>query len=249
VKARERFSMRGYVVGSLLVVCGLIHLSILLAGGGTWEGPLSLRKPATFGLSFGVTLLTIVWVTSFLRLGDRARSILLGVFTGACVLETALVTLQAWRGVPSHFNTETTFDAVVARTLAGGGFALIAIIITLTFVAFRSNPTVPISLRVAIRIGFIALVGAVVVGALMIAKGMMLVFAGHAQDAYATGGTLKPTHFVTMHAILVLPAMAWLLSFTSWTERRRLAAVLTAAGVYAIVAGAVAVANVTGSLP
>ena len=231
-----------------MVVSGLIHLAILVIGGGAWQGPLSLRKAATFGLSFGVTLITIVWVASFLRLGNRARSMLLGAFTVACVAETALVTLQAWRGVPSHFNMETTFDAVIARTLAGGGFALVAIIVTLTFVAFRSNPTVPISLQVAIRIGFVALLGAVIVGALMIAKGMMLVFAGHPQAAYATGGTLKPTHFVTMHAILVLPAFAWLLSFTNWTEQRRLAVVLTAAGVYAIVAGAVAVANFTGLL-
>ena len=104
------------MVGVLLLASGLVHLAILVMTGGTWIGPLSLRKPTTFGLSFGVTLITIAWVSSFLRLGDRARAILLGVFTIACVIETALVSLQAWRGVPSHFNTETTFDALVART-------------------------------------------------------------------------------------------------------------------------------------
>ena len=235
----------GYVVGALLLASGLIHVAILVVGGRSWEGPLSLRKPATFGLSFGLTLITIVWVVSFLRLGDRARSILLGVFTVACVLETALVTLQAWRGVPSHFNLETPFDAFVARTLAAGGFVLVAITLALTVAAFRANPSVPISLRIAIRTGFVTLAASLVVGALMIARGMMLVFADDPQGAYSKGGALKPTHGVTMHAILVLPLLAWLLSFVNWSERRRLAVVVTAAAAYVAVATLVAIANLT----
>jgi hypothetical protein len=242
----QRTERAAYVVGALLLASGLIHLTILISGDGSWLGPLSLRKPTTFGLSFGLTLVTIVWVASFLRLSDRARAILLGAFTVACVLETALVTLQAWRGVPSHFNIETTFDASVARALAAGGFVLVAIIVVLTLAAFRTNPAIPISLRIAIQIGFVALVGAVVVGALMIAKGMMLVFAGDPQAAYATGGALKPSHAVTMHAILVLPALAWLLSFVNWTEQRRLAVVLLAAAGYVVLVGLVVVVNVIG---
>jgi hypothetical protein len=45
-----------YAIGVLLMLSGIIHLAVLLIGGGTWEGPLSLRKPMTFGLSFGLTL-------------------------------------------------------------------------------------------------------------------------------------------------------------------------------------------------
>jgi hypothetical protein len=50
---------------------------------------LSVRKAVTFGLSFGLTLITIVWVASFVRLGGRARAALVGAFTVACALETA----------------------------------------------------------------------------------------------------------------------------------------------------------------
>jgi hypothetical protein len=242
----HRTERAAYVVGALLLVSGLIHLAILLIGGGSWRGPLSLRKPTTFGLSFSLTLTTIVWVASFLRLSDRARAMLLGAFTVACTLETALVTLQAWRGVPSHFNMETVLDALIARTLAAGGIVLVAIIVVLTLAAFRTNPTVPISLRIAIQIGFVALVGAVVVGAQMIAKGMTFVFAGNPQAAYATGGALKPTHALTMHAILVLPALAWLLSFADCSEHRRLGMVLMAAAGYVVLAGVVAVGNFIG---
>jgi hypothetical protein len=245
----QRSERAAYVVAALLIVSGLVHSGILVITGASWTGPLSLRKPATFGLSFGLTLLTVAWVSSFLRLSDRARAVLLGGFTAACALETALVSLQAWRGAPSHFNVETTFDAWVARALAAGGFALVAIIVALTCASFRRRPGVPISLRVAIQIGFVALVWSVATGAFMIAKGMTLVFAGDPQAAYWTGGALKPTHAVTMHGILLVPGLAWLSSFVSWTEQRRLGAVLLAAVGYVVVAGVVTVGNVNGLEP
>jgi hypothetical protein len=37
--------------------------------------------------------------------------------------------------------------------------------------------------------------------------------------------------------------LAWLLSFTSWTERRRLSIVLLATAVYAVVAAAIILTN------
>jgi hypothetical protein len=85
-----------------------------------------------------------------------------------------------------------------------------------------------------------------VVGALMIAKGVRLVIAGNPQAAYATGGTLKPAHAVTMHGILVLPMLAWLLSFTHWSERRRIEIVLVAAAAYIAVAALVFAASLVG---
>src|SRR4029450_4943766 len=70
-----------YVVGALLIVSGLVHLALLVVTGASWEGPLSLRKASTFGLSFGVTMITITWVASFLDLSARGRAIVLGGFT------------------------------------------------------------------------------------------------------------------------------------------------------------------------
>jgi hypothetical protein len=242
----QRTERSAYVVGALLIVSGLVHLTLLVVTGAPWQGPLSLRKASTFGLSFGVTLITITWVASFLDLSVRGRAIVLGAFTVASVMETALVSLQVWRGVPSHFNLETTFDAWIARALAGGGMVLVALIVVLTVAAFSMNPSLPISLLVAIRVGFATLVGAVVVGALMIAKGMLLVFRGDPEAAYATGGVLKPTHAVALHAILVLPALAWLLSLTNWSEERKLRLIAVGAAGYIAFAVVIGVANFTG---
>jgi hypothetical protein len=92
----------------------------------------------------------------------------------------------------------------------------------------------------------VALFTSLIVGAVMIAKGMRLVFSGDPQAAYATGGTLKPTQAVTMHAIMVLPLLAWLLAFADWPERRRVRVVWLATVAYMLLAGGVAFENVVG---
>ena len=242
VKTVERAA---YLVGVLLILSGLTHLAILLMSGGSWEGPLSLRKPTTFGLSFGLTLVNVTLIVSFLSVRDRTRSLLLGIFAAACALETFLVSLQAWRAVPSHFNVETPFDAAVAQALAAGGFTLVAVIVVLTVLVLRDQSSLPPGLRLATRAGMVALVGAQVVGGVMIGTGMRLVFAGDPQRAYATGGWLKPVHAALMHGILVLPLAAWLISRTEWAEPTQSRAVWTCITLYALVVAGAAVVSLS----
>lgn len=64
---------------------------------------------------------------------------------------------------------------------------------------------------------------------------------GNPQAAYAAIGNLKPVHGVALHAILVLPALAWLLGRTGWSERRRVRWVATAIAGYAVLIAVVAV--------
>ncbi|MDT8911774.1 hypothetical protein [Amycolatopsis sp. PS_44_ISF1] len=209
-----------YVVGAVLFAGGLVNAVVLLVSGGTWLGPVSLRKAVTFGLSFGLTLATVAWATSYLTV--RGRTALLGSFLFACVAEVALVTVQAWRGVPSHFNFETGVDTAVSLTLAAGGGVIVLAGLGFTVAAFRSPGAMPPSRRVAVRFGLLVLVLALATGAVMIARGVGEARGGDPQSAYTTAGALKPLHAVAMHAILVLPGLAWLLGFTGWSERRRL---------------------------
>lgn len=234
------------LVGALLIGSGLFHLVVFFVDGGPWDGPVSWRKPFTFGVSFGLTLITLAWVSTKIKLTDRGRGVLIGIFTGACVYEVGTITMQAWRGVPSHFNLETPFDAVVSRSLAVGGALLIAIIATLTAAAFRRAPGVDRSMRIAVRTGLLTLDAAMLIGAVMIARGMTLVFGGHQQLAYAVGGWLKPAHAITMHAVLALPLLAWLLSRTDWrADRAQRTMIITIAG-YVLLTAVVTVASALG---
>jgi hypothetical protein len=232
-----------YAVGGLLMASGLVHLLVFAVDGGPWTGPVSWRKPVTFGLSFGLTLITIAWAASFLALGERTRRVLLGVFAADCVAEVALITLQAWRKVPSHFNMETPFDTAVTRMLAAGGAILVITLVTLTAAAFRANPGTAPSMRLALRAGFAALMVALASGAAMIVRGVAEAQTGHQQAAYHVAAALKPAHFVTMHAVLVLPALAWLLAFTGRTEARRVRAVALATAGYGVAAAAVVIVS------
>ncbi|MFG2887163.1 hypothetical protein ACGFYV_33580 [Streptomyces sp. NPDC048297] len=228
-----------HTVGLLLVLSGLAHLVVFAVDGGPWYGPVSWRKPVTFGLSFGVTLIAITWVTSYLRVGARLRTVLLVVFAADCVVEVGGITVQAWRRVPSHLNMETPFDTAVSMTLAVGGGVLVALLTVFAVASFRHRPTGPAGMPLAVRSGFAVLLVALASGAAMIARGVVLTRTGHQEAAYHSTAPLKPLHGVSLHAVLVLPLLAWLLSRTSWSERTRWRIVATAVGCYgAAVAGA-----------
>ncbi|MFF9159853.1 hypothetical protein ACF081_06310 [Streptomyces longwoodensis] len=226
-------------VGLVLVGSGLAHLLVFAVDGGPWTGPVSWRKPVTFGLSFGVTLVATAWVTSYLRVGPRLRAALLGAFAADCVVEVGGITLQAWRGVPSHLDMETPFDTAVSLTLAVGGAVLVALLGVFAVASFRHRPTGPAGMPLAVRSGFAVLLVGLASGAVMIARGVVLTRTGHQEAAYHSTAPLKPLHAVSLHAVLVLPAMALLLSRTSWSERTRWRAVALATGCYgAAVVGA-----------
>jgi len=216
----RRVERVAYVVGLVLFVSGLVHVGILLVTGWTWIGPVSLRKAATFGLSFGLTLPSVAWATSYLRL--PARGLVLGVFIATCVVETVLISMQAWRGVPSHFNFATPVDTAVSTTLALGGGVIVLVGVVCTLAAFAGAGGLAPSMALAVRTGLVVLLVAFATGAVMVARGVVEARGGQAQLAYDTAGSLKPLHAVAMHVVLVLPALAWLLAHTSWAEARRL---------------------------
>ncbi|MEV6055057.1 hypothetical protein [Streptomyces sp. NPDC052107] len=227
-----------HATGLLLVLSGLVHLGVFAVDGGPWAGPVSWRKPVTFGLSFGLTLIAITWVTSYLLVGPRLRSALLLVFAADCVVEVGGITLQAWRRVPSHLNMETPFDSAVSMTLAVGGGVLVALLTVFAVASFRHRPTGPAGMPLAVRSGFAMLLVALASGAAMIARGVVLTRTGHQEAAYHSTAPLKPVHGVSLHAVLVLPALAWLLSRSPWSERTRRRIVASAVGCYtAAVAG------------
>jgi hypothetical protein len=236
VRAARPVERLACAVGAGLVGSGLVHLVVFFVDGGPWDGPVSWRKPFTFGVSFGLTLIAVAWVTSYVRMAARTRAVLLALFSADCVLEVAGITVQAWRGVPSHFDMETPADTAVAMSLAAGGALLVVVLGTFAVAAFRSAPSGPAGMPVALRAGFASLAVGLLSGAAMIARGVAETRTGHQQAAYHSTGMLKPLHGVTLHAVLVLPALAWAVSRTGWPAARQRRAVLAGAWVYAAAA-------------
>jgi putative effector of murein hydrolase LrgA (UPF0299 family) len=53
-----------------------------------------------------------------------------------------------------------------------------------------------------------------------------------AGSTFGEAGGIKVPHAVSLHAVQLLPALAWLLGFTGWSQRRRTWVVLVAAAGY-----------------
>jgi hypothetical protein len=221
-RATSRTAQACYAVAALLFASGLAHLVVFAVDGGPWYGPVSWRKPATFGLAFGLTLAAVTWIARrYLSLPARTRDRLLAVFAADSVLEVTGITVQAWRGVPSHVDMQGSVNTAISMMLAVGGGILIVVLVTMAVAAFRGTPGIAPSMALALRTGFAGLLVGLAAGAGMIARGVLLARTGHQQEAYSADGFLKPLHAVGLNAIVVLPLLGWLLAYSRWDERRR----------------------------
>ncbi len=213
-----------FIVGVILLVSGLVHATVAvgsLVAGQEWSGPVSWRKPVVFALSFGMLSITAAWI---LRLLPTTRwlwipTVLLGAFS---LLEVGVITLQKWRGVPSHFNADTPFDAAIFGIMAYSvGFVILATAMLLTWVVagFRGNG----GERLAAIVGLVSILAAGYIGGNMISVGDAHYEATGSvpyEVVFGADGSAKLAHFIGMHLIQFLAVLAILAS-----ARRRLAIV------------------------
>jgi hypothetical protein len=165
-----------------------------------WEGPLSWRKPILFGISAGVTALSLAWVLSHSR-AMPWDAVLTNVVAVSLLVEVGLITGQTWRGVPSHFNNSTYVDAIIHYTMTGLILVVTLGIAVLTVRVFGSVMA-PSTQVVAMRWGMVLLLASCVIGGLIQATG---------GETFGQAGVLKFPHGMSIHAIQVLPFLAWLL--------------------------------------
>lgn len=213
-----------YAVGVGLVVSGIFHLGVFAVDGGPWTGPVSWRKPVTFGLSFGLTTATLGWVLGVICPPRRVARPLAVAIAVSATWEVVWVTMQRWRGVPSHFATAAPDAALFAS--AGVAIAFMATaIVTLAILSFGDLP-VPPSMRTAIRVGLLLLVAGQAFGGAIISNAGAV----PPPDPSVSGvaGWLKVPHAVALHAVQILPFLAWMLAMVPRPERERLRVVRTA---------------------
>ena len=230
-----------YAVGTLLVLVGLAHGAAWLVVGGAWEGPVSFRKPFSFGLSFGMTTITLAWVADRLNLGRGAGWALLLPLALADISEVAWVSLQRARGVASHFNFDTPLDTALFNLMGGAAVAVAAVVvIAIAVLAFLRRTDDP-ALTLAFRVGLLLLLVAVAAGGAMIGLGVDRAAAGQTEDLVRWGeaGNMKVTHALGIHGMQVLSGLAVWLSATAVAadKRGRIVAVAAVAYTGLVIAG------------
>ena len=235
-RSPDRVLEGAYAVAGLLVVAGLVHLGVQAVAGGPWSGPVSWRKPVTFGLSFGVTLATVTWVSSLTPLTPSRRRALVLAWTVASVVEDVAITAQAWRHQASHFNIDGVVNSAFAFSAAAGGAVFVVSVAVLAVAAGRGRHDLEPGTRFAVRAGVGTLAVGVGLGAAMIALGTAAGRSRTLADAYAASGPLKAAHGMFLHGVLVLVVAARLAERTGWSARQQLRAARTAAGGFVVAA-------------
>jgi hypothetical protein len=198
------------LVGLLLMVLGFVHIPIYLLGNHDWEGLTSWRKPILFGLSTGVTLLSLAWVLDHLA-RDREEytrfDYILGV---AALIEVSLITIETWLDIPAHFNLSAGWPFWGSVVIEGCLLVLLTTITKLTLMSSsrlgRTEPKL-----VAIRRGMLLLWLGCVLGGLHVIYGYYRVSQGQNPHLVPPQGIPKFAHGMPLHGIQILP-LIWLLS-------------------------------------
>jgi hypothetical protein len=202
-----------YAGAAFWLASGLVHLGVLAADGWAWSGAVSFRKPLVFSVSVGLLLATIGWVLD--RLPDRPR--LAGALSWALLssstVEVGLITMQAWRGRASHFNTLAAGDALVFAAM-GIMVAVMSLCLVAVLVWSLVEPPRDPLVRLAVIGGMALVMTGLGIGELMVQLGNDFVETHRAVPdtvLYGQHGVVKFPHAVAFHGIQVFIVAAVLL--------------------------------------
>ena len=233
--------------GAVLTTLGIFLDSRHLVGEPIW------LKPTKFYLSLAAYNATVLYFLSFLS--DRRRLVRSSghVLAAAGLIEIVAITLQAARGVRSHFNVATPFDAAIFSLMGIAITVLWVTMIVLAIVLLRSR-LADRPLAAALRIGFVAAVIGMGLGYFMtnprptqleaMKAGQRVVEAGSHTFGAADGGPglplvgwsteagdMRPAHFLGLHAMQLLPILAVVLARRRHLSETRRLATVRASGV------------------
>ncbi len=194
--------------GALLVVSGLFHVAVWGVAGGPWEGPVTWRKPILFGISGGLTAISMGWVWA--KLPGRRRDLPLAWSAAmALVIEVVLIDIQRWRGVASHFNRATPLDSILYDGMGVLILWVTLVSIDLMLRSFRQRLAVPRDMLLAIRAGLVLLVISCLLGIWVSVSGELRLEQGREPGRLGAAGVPKSPHGAVIHAIQWLPFLAW----------------------------------------
>ena len=222
--------------GTLLLASGVVHAVVAVVDWAPWWGAVSWRKPVVFGLSFGILAWSAMWVMR--QLPERRWGWLpVGLIGGGSAVEYVAITMQRWRGEPSHFNHRTGFDETVwgvmsqVIILVAAG---IAVLLFWSLVRFRGTPAA----RIAVVAGLAAMTVSGYIGYGMAAVGEAAAAATGQAPAtilFGAAGSAKLAHALGMHGLQVLGVLAVGLGIRPPPARTQLGLMIVATAGYASV--------------
>jgi len=259
--ASQTLFQRLWATHWLLTLTGALSLALILVAAlglavdpRVITGAPAWAKPMKFAISFAIYSFTLVWLLGFVQGHPRLVGLTATLTAIAVIAEMAIIILQAARGVRSHFNFTTPFDATLFGMM--GNFAMVLGLMNVLALILLIRQRMPDSTFAwSLRLGLvIALVG-MAVGFLMISnrsRSQQAELEAGRQPPYLgahsvgvedggpglpfvnwsiQGGDLRAAHFVGLHGMQVLPLIGFIVTrrfANRLSERRRTVLVWTA---------------------
>jgi hypothetical protein len=247
--------------GVLMTGVFVASVTAMALDSGTILGAPTWLKPSKFAISSAIYAFTLAWIFTYLPERRRLTARVGWISAVVLVLEVGIIDIQAARGIPSHFNAATALDAALFGTMGVAILVLWGAAIALTVALFRAR-FADSAFGWALRLGMLLTVMGQATGGLMTAPTRAQLEAARSTGLKVSGahtvggpdggpglpitgwsrdhGDLRVAHFVGMHAVQILPAIAWLLMPLVSTDTRRrivIAAAVAYAALFAVLLG------------
>jgi hypothetical protein len=181
-------------------------------------------KPMKFSLSIALFALALAWMLGQLR--ERAMRRTGWAIAAGLALEMVIIVGQAARGEKSHFNMDGGLGSILF-SIMGATITVVWFLTLAVALRFLRESGRDRAMALAIQLGLLVSLVGMAVGFLLARGG------GHAVGVpdggpglffvgwSTTGGDLRISHFVGLHALQVLPLLAALLAHRSVVEAIR----------------------------
>ncbi|BEL12246.1 hypothetical protein Q0Z83_104370 [Actinoplanes sichuanensis] len=204
-------------------------------------------KPFKFAVSFVVYGWTLAWMLAVLPRRSRPAEISGIVIVGVAVAELAIIVTQVIRGTTSHYNVSTPFNEVLWDIMGASIMVLFIAQVVISVAALRQripDRAASYAIRLGLGVSLLGMALAFIMTSQMTDSGLIGAHSVGVADGgpgmpltgwSTTGGDLRISHFVGLHALQVIPLLAYgLARWTRLADTARSRLVLIGGSAYAV---------------
>ncbi|MEV0901787.1 hypothetical protein [Actinoplanes sp. NPDC049802] len=226
---------------AVVAAVGIVADDRILTGVPIW------LKPFKFAVSFAVYSWTLAWMLALLPRRSRPAEWSGIIIVGVAVVELAIIVTQVARGTTSHYNVATPLDAILWSAMGTSIMVLFFAQLVIGVATLRQripDRVAAYAIRLGLAISLLGMGLAFLMTAQVTDAGTVGAHSVGVADGgpgmpitgwSTTGGDLRISHFVGLHALQALPLLAYAMGrWTGWLPRVRARLMLILGCAYAV---------------